>query len=146
MTEQISVFWRIIQPTQWRSVLVEELIILRLVKHFHALCGNWSFITVFTKTNHLSASWARLIQSTSSRPVSWRTISYLLPVTAYSVCMQLPSVSGGRLLHLSYQLLSSIVANLPGFLQPTLWTVCCWGLFDRKLLRSSSLSTKFLWK
>jgi len=56
----------------------------------------------------------------SSRLVSWRTISYLLSVTAYSVYMQLPSVSGGRLLHLSYQLPGSIVANLSGFLQPTL--------------------------
>jgi len=153
MTGQISLFWLIIQPTQWSSVLVEELIVLRLVKHFPALCGNWSFITVFTRANHLSVSWAGLIQTTSSRPVSWRTISYLLSVAAYLVYMQLPSVSGGRLLHLSYQLPNSIIAILPGFydqlFEPfvveSFLTENCYIFckFHREWA-SNSLSTKFL--
>jgi len=62
------------KQTLWSSVLRKKLIVTQLLKKLPTFFGTRRFITVFTKTNHLSLSWARCIQSTSSHPVSWTSV------------------------------------------------------------------------
>ena len=51
-------------------VLLEELLDPLVVKIFPKFWGTWRFITMFTSPCHMSLSWARLIQSMPSHPVS----------------------------------------------------------------------------
>ena len=51
--------------------------VLQLVKKFPAFYGTQRFITAFTRTLHLSLSWASSIQSTPPHPTSWRSILIL---------------------------------------------------------------------
>jgi len=44
------------------------------VNKFHAFYGTRKFIIVFAKTRHWSLSWARWLQSTTSPPISLRSI------------------------------------------------------------------------
>jgi len=44
---------------------------------FLASYGTWRFITMFTRAHHLSLSWARWIQSTTSHTISLRSILIL---------------------------------------------------------------------
>jgi hypothetical protein len=48
-------------------VLLQKLTVTQLVKKFPDFDGTGSFITLFTRVRHWSLSWARWIQSTSSR-------------------------------------------------------------------------------
>ena len=56
----------------WRWTLSEELTVP--VKKFPAFYGTRRFITVFTKARHLSPSWVKLMDSTTSYALSWRSI------------------------------------------------------------------------
>jgi hypothetical protein len=49
--------------TPWSRVLPEKLKRPKLLKKFPACYGTRKFITAFTRSRHLSLSWARLIQS-----------------------------------------------------------------------------------
>jgi len=63
--------------TPWRTVLLEKLIGLQLVKKFPAFQGTRRFITTLTNVRHLSLSWASPIQSIYPHPISWRSILIL---------------------------------------------------------------------
>jgi hypothetical protein len=56
------------------TVLVEKLIITQVVKKFSAFYGNRKFITTFTKAHRRPLSWTRCMQSTTSYPISLRSI------------------------------------------------------------------------
>ena len=72
--------------TPCSRVLLEKLISSQLVK-FPTFYGAQMFITAFKSACHLSLSWATLIQSMPSHPISWRSI-----VILYShLCLGLPS-------------------------------------------------------
>jgi len=45
----------------------------QLVKKFPAFYGIWRFVTVFTRSHHLSLSWARRIQSINVHHISLRS-------------------------------------------------------------------------
>jgi hypothetical protein len=62
----------------WSWAVLEQLLIVQLLKNFPAFYGIRRFITVFTRTLHWSVSWARLIQSIPSRSLSLRYILILL--------------------------------------------------------------------
>jgi hypothetical protein len=62
----------------WSKVLLENLIVIQLVKKFPTLYGTWKFITVLARSRHLSLSWARCIQSTPSYHISLRATLILL--------------------------------------------------------------------
>ena len=47
---------------------------LQLIKKFPAFYGTRKFITVLTRTRHLSLSWANSIQSPQPLPTFWRSI------------------------------------------------------------------------
>jgi hypothetical protein len=57
--------------------LLEKLPIVQPLKKLPAFYGTRRFIAVFTEALHWSLSWARLIQSTPSYPLSLRSISIL---------------------------------------------------------------------
>jgi hypothetical protein len=63
--------------TPCSRVLLEKLIVTQLVKKFSSSYGTRMFITVFTAARHLSLSWARCIQSTTSHHISLRCILIL---------------------------------------------------------------------
>jgi hypothetical protein len=63
--------------TPWSRVLPEKLKRPKLLKKFPAFYGTRKFITVFTAVQHLSLSWARLIQSMPPHPTSRRFILIL---------------------------------------------------------------------
>ena len=77
MREEIirNIFAYLLIP--WSRVLLEKLTGLKLVKKFHAIYGTWRFITAFTRTRHLSLTWAASIKSITSHPTSWRSILIL---------------------------------------------------------------------
>jgi len=54
--------------------LLEKLTSSQLVKKFPAFYGTRRFIITFTRTRHLSLSWARSIQPMHTHPTSWRSI------------------------------------------------------------------------
>jgi hypothetical protein len=58
------------QLTPYRRTIIQKLTVAQLVKKFRALYGTEVFITVFTRNRHWPQSWARLVQSTFSHPVS----------------------------------------------------------------------------
>ena len=60
--------------TAWRSVLIEKLTGLQLVKKFPAFYGTRMFITALTSLRHLSLSWASTIQPIYPHLTSWRSI------------------------------------------------------------------------
>jgi len=72
---QFSLFSYLIL-TPWIRVL-EKLTDSQLVKKFPTFYGNQRFNTAFTSACHLSLLWARLIQSMSPHPTSWRSIIIL---------------------------------------------------------------------
>jgi hypothetical protein len=133
MTEQTSLFWLINKTKSmkqcpcWRanSPSSGEVLsrIVWIPKFHYRVHASQPLVRILRQIN--------LVHVLPSLFLKYHPLS---AVSDYSVYVQLPSVSGGRLLHLSYQLPSSTVANLPGFSRLTLWTVCCWGFFDRKLL------------
>jgi hypothetical protein len=47
--------------------------VVQLLKRFPKFCGNWRYITVITKTHHLSVSRGRLIHSILPHPLSLRS-------------------------------------------------------------------------
>ena len=63
--------------TPWRTVLLEKLTGLQLVKKFPAFRGTRRFITALTRVRHLSLSWVSPIQYTCPHPTSWRYILIL---------------------------------------------------------------------
>ena len=63
--------------TPWSRVLLEKLTGSQPVKKFPASYGTRRFITAFTSARHLSLSWARMIQSITPHPTSWRFIVML---------------------------------------------------------------------
>jgi hypothetical protein len=68
--------------TAWSRVLLEKLIVTQLVKIYPSCYRTQRFITVFTRTRHWSTSWARWIQSTTSRHISLRSILILSSIYA----------------------------------------------------------------
>jgi len=65
----------------WSRVLLEKLAGSKLVKKFPAYYGTLRFITAFTRSRHLSLSWARSTQS--MLPSHWLKIHFniILPST-----------------------------------------------------------------
>jgi len=63
--------------TPCSRALFEKLICSQLVEKFPAFYRNRRFIAAFTRSRHLSLSWARSIQSISSHPTSGRSILIL---------------------------------------------------------------------
>jgi hypothetical protein len=63
--------------TPWSRVLLENLIVVHLVKKFSAFYGTRVFITVFTRAHHWPLFWARWIQSTPFHPISLPSILML---------------------------------------------------------------------
>jgi hypothetical protein len=63
--------------TPWRTVLLEKLTGLQLVKKFLAFYGTRTFITAFTSARHLSLSWTFSIQSITPHPTYLRSILIL---------------------------------------------------------------------
>ena len=63
--------------TPWRTVLLEKLTGLQLVKKFPTFYGTRRFITALTSVRQLSVSWASPIQSTYPHPTSWWSILIL---------------------------------------------------------------------
>jgi len=68
-------------------VLLEKLTVSQLVKKFPAFYTTRRFITAVTNARHLSLSRASSIQSTPSRPTSWKSILILCS----HLCQGLPS-------------------------------------------------------
>jgi hypothetical protein len=75
-------------PSNWQTkyhelstsrALLQKLTSTLLVKKFPAFCGARRFITVLTTARHWSLFWTRCIQSTSSNPISLRSILILSP-------------------------------------------------------------------
>ena len=101
--------------TPWSRVLLQKLIGSQLVKKFPAFYGTRKFITVLTRSRHLSLSWARSIHSMPSHSTSWRSI-----LTLFShLCLGLPSglfLSGFSTETLYKPLLSPIRATCPAYL------------------------------
>ena len=60
-----------------RTVLLEKLTSLQLVKEFPTFYGIRTFIKAFTSARHLSLSWAKWIQSLPPHRPSWRSILIL---------------------------------------------------------------------
>jgi len=75
--------------TPGSRILLEKLTGSQLVKKFTSFYGTQRFITAFTTAHHPSLSWARLIQSITPHPTSWRSI---LIIFILSPCMLLHSV------------------------------------------------------
>jgi len=61
----------------WSRVFLEKLIVTQLVKKLPAFNGTRRFITLFATASHWFLPWARCIQSTTSHPVSVRSILIL---------------------------------------------------------------------
>ena len=89
-------------------------------------------------------SWARLIQSTPSLSVSWRTIPYLLSVTAYSVyiCNYPPYLEGvSSICHIGY--LAVLLQIYQGFHDKLLKPFVVEGSLTENCY---IVCTKFRWK
>jgi len=67
----------IIHITAWSRVLLEMLRVTQPVKKIPTSYGTQRSVTVFTRSHHLPLSWATLIQSTPSHPISLRSILIL---------------------------------------------------------------------
>jgi len=65
------------QPTMRSRVLLDKLIVTQPVKKLPTFYGTWMSITVFTRVRHWPLSWARWIQSTTSHPISLRSLLIL---------------------------------------------------------------------
>jgi hypothetical protein len=92
MTEKIAFKFALLgtdSRTPWSWVLLEKLIDACLPKKSPASCGTWRFITVFTRVQHWTLSWARWIQSTSINHISLKSI---LVVSSY--CAAQPVARG----------------------------------------------------
>jgi hypothetical protein len=63
--------------TPWSRALLEKLTGFQQVKKSPKFYGTRMLITAFTSARHLSISWARLIQSITLHPTSWRSILLL---------------------------------------------------------------------
>jgi len=63
-----------INPTTYRTVLLEKLLVPSLVKKFPTMYGVWRFITVFITACHLCLSWSKWIQMKRSHPVYLKSI------------------------------------------------------------------------
>jgi hypothetical protein len=61
--------------TPWSRFLIHKLIVAHLVKKFPNLYGTWRFITTFTVARYWTLFWARWIQSTSSHPLLYESLS-----------------------------------------------------------------------
>jgi hypothetical protein len=57
--------------TAWRTVLIEELMVTRLLRRFPNFCGTCGFFAVFAGSRRWSYSWGRWIQSPAPHPVPW---------------------------------------------------------------------------
>jgi len=66
--------------------LLGKLIFPQLVTKFPVFYGSRKFITLFTSARHCSLSWATCIQSTTSHPISLRSI-----IISSHLCLGLPS-------------------------------------------------------
>jgi hypothetical protein len=73
--------------TSSSRVLLEKLIVAKLVKKCIVFYGIRTFIALFTIARHWTLSWARLIQSANSHPVSLRSM-----LISCQVLLGLPSV------------------------------------------------------
>jgi hypothetical protein len=73
--------------TPWSWALLERSLVVWALGSFPAFYGAQRFDTEFTRTLHLSLSWARPIQSTSPHPASTRCILILCNHT----CLGLPN-------------------------------------------------------
>jgi len=71
----------------WSRVLFKKLIITQLVKKLPTFYGSQMFITVFVTSRHWSLYWAIWIQSTTSHPISLRSVLIL----SYHLCLSRPS-------------------------------------------------------
>jgi hypothetical protein len=69
--------WLVKQLTAWSWVRFEKPTDVQLLKKFLTIFGTRKFITMIKIAGHRCLSWARLIQSTSSHLISFRSI--LLP-------------------------------------------------------------------
>ena len=63
--------------TPWSRVLLEKLTGSAASQEIPRIFGTPRFITVLTRTRHLSLSWANSIQSSQSPPTSWRSFLIL---------------------------------------------------------------------
>jgi hypothetical protein len=79
LNHSLHVYRRLVLTTNWlcRRVLSDKLIVFWLVEKFPTFYGISRFIVVFKRFCYLSFDWARLIRSTSSHPVSSRSILVL---------------------------------------------------------------------
>jgi hypothetical protein len=65
--------------TPWSKVLFVKLTVTQLVKKFPTFYDTRKFITLFTTAHHWSLSQATCIQTTTSQPISLRSILILSP-------------------------------------------------------------------
>jgi hypothetical protein len=69
----------------WSWALLKKLPIVLPLKNFPAFYGTRRFITAFTRALHWSLSWARLIQSLPSHPISLKIhFNIVHPPTSWS--------------------------------------------------------------
>ena len=73
----LIVYWTQKYLNPHSTVRLKKLIVAQLVKKFPTFFGTQVFVTSFTRSRHLSLSWSRPIQSTSSHPTSWRFVLIL---------------------------------------------------------------------
>jgi hypothetical protein len=66
------ILWNSLLLTLWSWALLERSPVVRTLDSFPAFYGTRRFNTKFTRALHLSLSWARPIQSTSTHPSSTR--------------------------------------------------------------------------
>ena len=86
----------------WDCVRLEKLTVPQLVKKFNALYGIRMFITVFTTAHHLSVSCVRLIQSTTSKAISLRSV--LILSSYLRLCIPSGLLPAGSTLHMPHTL------------------------------------------
>jgi hypothetical protein len=85
---KICYFWsKKFHTYLWSWALLEKLPTVQLLKNFPEFCGTQRFITMFTRALHWSLSWARLIQSIPSHPISLKIYINIVQ----HLCLGLPN-------------------------------------------------------
>ena len=89
--------WRRKHIIPRNKLFLGKVIVLPLANNFPLFSGTWKFVTVFIWDRHLSLSWARWIQCSTSGLIILRSISdtfarYCDKTLFYSLCLTVRSV------------------------------------------------------
>ena len=82
---KFSIFWKslflhidwLADWLPWNRFISQKVTGFQLVKKYPAFYGIRRFITAYRRARHVSVSWARVIQSMSPHPTSWRSVAVL---------------------------------------------------------------------